>query len=413
MNQAKICVKVASTADEIESLRPFWTKLNRHPETDIDFVCKLAVTRPSILRLHILVAYQGIEPIAMMIGRLETESLKPKLGYLKLFKIPLRQFVFLREGFVGEYSSQVATLMVAEIQKTLAAKSADLALVCNIPVDSGLLSVVRQRGRFFQRDYTRRQIEHWKSELPDSFEAFLAKRPRKHRSELRRIGKVFEREFPDQVRYIVFTLPGEVDSFCIAAEKVASNTYQRGMNAGFIDDNENRERVDLATRKGSFRGYVVFVGNRPLAFWAGELLGQVMFLTWTGFDPEFRKFEVGTILFLKMVEDLTKLGVREIDYGLGWAKYKERFGDVCLREQNVAIYAPTLKGYSLNLICTMEELINGAGKKLLSWFKLGERIKRIWRSRLEDKTVPVDERAIKTQNCEVESNSSSNAGTQK
>ena len=107
-----------------------------------------------------------------------------------------------------------------------------------------------------------------------------------------------------------------------------------------------------------------------------------MHLTWTGFDPQYRKYEVGTVLFLRMIHDLLSCGTGELDYGLGGAQYKERFGDVCVQERDLAIYAPAPKGYALSALRTLENLVNRAGKDVLSWTALTNNVKRKWRSSL-------------------------------
>lgn len=393
MSQAEITVRVASAASEIEKLRPFWTRVNYHPESDIDFVLMLPSVRPEILRLYVLVAYEAAEPVALLVGRIEDALVPLRVGYLKVLQIRLRQVVFVRDGFLGERSERTAALMVEKIAQVLKEGCAGRALLCSVPAASRLGESARRRCPVLQREFSRQLAEHWRTRLPKDFEAFLGKRPKKHRYWLRRIGRVFEAQFNGQVRYEIFHGLDDVGPFSKAAEQVARNTYQRGLGAGFVDNEENRKRLILAARKGWLRAYVAFVGNQPLAFWCGERLDNVMHLTWTGFDPAYRKYEVGTILFLKMVADLLSCGVTEIDYGLGWAQYKERFGDLCLQEQDVAIYAPTLRSCSVNLLRTLEASINRFGTKLLFWLKVRDKVKKLWRSDLAAKAAPAEETA--------------------
>jgi hypothetical protein len=393
MSKPEITVRVASAASEIEKLRPFWARVNYHPESDIDFVLMLASVRPEILRLCVLVAYEAEEPIALMVGRVEDVLVSLRLGYLKVLQIRLRQFVFVREGFLGEQTERVATLMVEKIVKALREGDAGRALWCNMPLVGTLSQCVKNRCPPLQREFVCQRNQHWRTRLSGNFEDFIAKRPKKHRYSLRRIGRVFEAEFSGRVRYETFHSLDHVGPFCEAAEQVARTTYQRGMGAGFMDCEENRKRLVLAARKGWLRGYVAFLGKQPLAFWYGERVGNVMYLTWTGFDPAYREYEVGTILFLKMIADLLSCGVTEIDYGLGWAHYKERFGDLCLQEQDVAIYAPTFWGYGVNLLRTLEASLNRCGTKLLSWLKMRDKVKRRWRSGLAAKAAPAEEAA--------------------
>jgi hypothetical protein len=388
MSESEIIVRVADTVEEIETLRSFWTKYNRHPESDIDFVLMLASVRPEIVRPHILAAYEGDQPVALLVGRLEKTTVRPRIGYLKLFPISVSQFVFVGGGLLGDASDRVATAMVREIKKSLNNGHADRVLISYFPIESILSKFVRSDCSIWCRSFAPHAVQHWKTSLPQNLEFFLAKRPKKHRYWLRRIQKVFEAQYDGKISFSVFKTPQDVEPFCKAAESVAQNTYQRGLGAGFIDNEENRKRLELMAQRGWLRSYVVFVEDKPLAFWSGERIGPTFFLTWTAFDACYRKYEIGTILFLKMVEDLLAFGIKEMDYGLGWAQYKERFGDICSLDQDAVIYASTLKAFGLNLILTLEVFINRVGKKLLSMLKVSDRFKKMWRSGLADKTNP-------------------------
>lgn len=387
MREPLIEVKLLHERQDIERLRPLWTRFNRNPQVDIDFVLLLSKTRAEIERLHILAVYKNAVPLALLVGRLEEISFRPHLGYLKLFPIRLKQVIFVRDGWLGEFDAEITNALLCTIIGNLEAWKADVFCFRNLPLDGNLCANIRVRCGLLQKDYTSESIDHWKSTLPDTFEDFLSRRPRKHRSWLRRNIRVFERDFVGRFQFAIYETQEAAAPFCAAAEVVAQKTYQRGLGAGFIDNDENRKRVALFAQKGWFKGYLLFVDNQPLAFWSGELLNDTMWLTWTGFDPQYEKYEVGTICFLKMVNDLITRRVHDLDYGLGWAHYKERFGDICLRERNIAVYAPTLRGSAVNVISLIENLLNRFGKRLLTSLRLSKELKRVWRSALASKTV--------------------------
>jgi Acetyltransferase (GNAT) domain len=391
MNNNEIQVKVASTAPELEELRPFWSEHNIHPESDIDFVQMLASSRPEIIKQHILVAMENDQPVALLVGRLENAVVQIKLGYRKILNLRLRRLVFVRDGFLGERSERVAQAMIEHILAASKTESGDLAALCNIPAEGGLNDGIMKHCPRTRRVLFARPTEHWKGSLPETYDAFMAARSRKHRGHFRRLFKHLEAEFPGRIKYAKYTGVDDVDPFCKAADQIAQKTYQRGLNAGFIDNVESRRRLTLAAQKGWFRGYVVFAGGEPLAFWGGDKVGDVMHLSWTGYNPAHRKLELGTILYLKMVEDLISQKAREIDYGLGAAHYKERFGDICLREYDTAIYAATMKGFATNFLLTLEAIVNRVGQRVLSSLKLKDLMKRKWRSGLSGKAAPASE----------------------
>ena len=382
MADPELNVVVASSFAEMEPLCEFWAQHNRHPECARDFVAMLMNTRPQVIGPHVLMVCRGPTPIAMLVGRLERASLALRLGYRNALRVPMTQWVFVRDGFLGEQTERTAMALMEHLRGELRSGHADRILLSSLPLAGALQASARQVFSPLQRDGSARPGEHWQVHLPADFESFLARRSAKHRYALRRAARQFEALHPGQVRHQVCERPEDVMLFCEAAESVARGTYQRGLGAGFFDDDAHRQRLRLAAQRGELRGHVLFAGERPVAFWAGEVTGQVMYVAWTAFDPAFRRHEVGTIALLGMVEHLMAGGVRTIDFGPGGAAYKERFGDLCLHEQDVAVYAMTPKGLAARALAATMHGVNHAGRQLFDRLSIARRLKKSWRDRL-------------------------------
>ena len=114
----------------------------------------------------------------------------------------------------------------------------------------------------------------------------------------------------------------------------------------------------------------------------GTLFKGVFYSGFTGYDPEYRKYELGTLMFMKMVEQLCSEKVETIDYGLGDALYKQRFGDQCWPEASVRIFSPSLRGIMLNAAQTCIETPALWLQLLLKRANLQQRLKTLWRRRL-------------------------------
>src|SRR6187455_3042235 len=99
---AQYQIQAATTVDEVEKLRPFWLKMNRHPDADIDFFSLFVAISSNVLKPYVLVVNEDEQPVAMLIGRLENSTVPIKAGYYSLFGFPIRQLTFLQEGFVGD-----------------------------------------------------------------------------------------------------------------------------------------------------------------------------------------------------------------------------------------------------------------------------------------------------------------------
>jgi len=127
----------------------------------------------------------------------------------------------------------------------------------------------------------------------------------------------------------------------------------------------------------------------------GQQYENTFTLLYTGYDPALRKYELGTILFVKMLEDLCSLGnIKFIDFGFGEAPYKSRFGDHNWQEATIHIFSSNIGGLKIN---TLRMLTIGGYRLsvgLLKRFNLLDKAKRSWRQKViaQDKKDPPDEK---------------------
>src|SRR5262249_22529984 len=161
-----------TSLEEVEKLRPFWISLNQHPDADIDFFSFIVRAQRGIGRPFVLIVSEKEEPKALLIGRLENAVLHFKIGYLKLFKIPVRQLTFIADGpngCLGEYTTEIARIFAAKILELLKSKVAERAVLSGIRADSELCDIVRTTPGGLQRDYARENAPHWAMSLPPTF----------------------------------------------------------------------------------------------------------------------------------------------------------------------------------------------------------------------------------------------------
>jgi hypothetical protein len=376
---------VAETPDQVEQWRPTWTQWQWHPNGDIDFYLLInELWKERVRPIAIQIQHNG-KPAAILAGRVETAEDDFRFGYLKLFDVKVQRLNLVTGGWMGDTESECSRQLLAEVRRILKSEYLDYALLCNIPTNSTLYAAAKRSSGLLTRDYFPDKSVHWKMRLPESYPEFLQKRKKKHRYWLNRLQRVLEEEFPGRVQTRCFRQVGEVEAFCADAETVASLTYQRSLNAGFINDAAHQRRCRFAAQNDRLRGYILYVDGHPRSFWCGTLYKQVFHLAWTGYHPDWKKYELGTVLFLKMVENLCGEEVQEIDFGLGEASYKERFGDENWEEATVHIYSPTLRGATLNLLRLTLECFSRTAKAVLRSLGIITRLKRFWRDRLGKK----------------------------
>ena len=351
-------VQVARTAAEIEALRPAWELLNRNPNSQVDFFALINSVRPSILRPHVITVRQDGQIKGLAVGRIVKADFNSRLGYKTISLGSVRQLDVVHGGLLGVCAGEAAPLIIDELLAALGRQEADIVNLSHIQASSPCFRLARQCPRLLCRDFVVQTQLHRKAKLPDSLEGFLGRLSKKHRAWARRMEKLLNTDFPGKVHYQRFAEYGDLDELACNMEAVARKTYQRELGSGFVRSDEQLQRLALGRRQDWLRGIMLHVDEQPCAFWLGSLYRGIYFSEATGFDPAFRKYEVGTQSFLKLVEGLCGEGVQEIDFGLGDALYKQRFGDAQWEEGSVPDLRPHFQGPRTQ---SRTNLVGGAG----------------------------------------------------
>lgn len=376
-----VTLRVIRSAEELETVRGAWEALEWHPNADIDFYLMINAIRSHVLRPHVvLLERENGQALAMLIGRIERVALECRIGYLRVMRPEVRALTVVYGGVLGEAAEAHAAALAGELAAALRRGEADVARLSGLTPESELYREVLHRAAPLCRDRLVRPAPHWRISLPGSFEEFLQRFKSKRRSEIRRMERLFEKTFPGRVCHRIFRAEAEAEELCRDAEAVARRTYQRGMEAGFVGDEEHLRRMRLAAARGWLRAYLVYLDDQPCAFEIGLLYRGVFHLEYTGYDPALRKYEVGTLVFMKMIADLCGSEAGQIDCGLGDAAYKRQYGDRCWQECAPLMFAPTLRGRAINTVRTLTLTAGGLAGAVSRRLRLEGRIKRLWRT---------------------------------
>jgi hypothetical protein len=379
-------VRVLSSDAELSAVKDAWQKFQMHPNVDWGFynlINRVREQTPCVLEL-----VSNGKTKALWVGRIEEGMLPISFGYFKLGRMRVKQLNILNGGIMGDESEETCRLMFEGVQALAVNRKLDFVALNYVSCGRKVFDMAtRQIASLFCRDFGVIKNEHWRMELPGSYEDFLKKRSKKHRYWLKRLTRVLEDDFPNQVKVRAFTTLEESDEFCRDADVVAKLTYQHQLGSAFSDNEEYRARCKLSAEQGALRGYILYVKQKPVAYWYATACRSALHLNYTGYDPEYKKYEVGTVLFMKLIEDHCGGSIKEIDFGLGGAVYKERFGDINFLEATVRIYRFTPKALFLNVMIGGSAKITSGIKAMLLKMGLLQRIKTFWRSRMSGKKV--------------------------
>ncbi len=378
-------VSTLRARDQLERMRDVWQKLQAHPNSDIDLYLASLDAAPEDTEPCVVFVSRNGAAVGMAVGRLAPFDFPVHIGYKTLFTVTRRALTVLPGAIQGDFSPDAAERLLDTFLDLAARREVDVIRLVDVPANSALAALARQRPPRLCRDHVRWSGRHWRILLPDSSDAFFRRLKEKHRRPLRKACALLNRENAEGLTWERFTRPDQVDRFCREADLIARRTYQRRIGASFVLTEPALRRLRLLAERRQWRAYILYVHGEPAAYWVGTCYGATFHLDYTGRDPACSQFNpgTGTILFAKMIEDLCDAtGLREVDFGFGDYPYKQRFGNDSEETQTLFLFAPTVSGVSLNLLRTALSWTERGLAALLERLGLRARLKRFWRKRL-------------------------------
>jgi CelD/BcsL family acetyltransferase involved in cellulose biosynthesis len=224
---------------------------------------------------------------------------------------------------------------------------------------------------------------HWELTVPSSLDELLESKSSKLRKDTRYDERRLTKEFGDRMTVDVFREPADLERLFRQISEVSATTYQHGLGVAFGDRALDRALTELAAERGWFRAFVLSIDGVPRAFWHGVAHRGRFNLGTPGYDPAYGRLRIGNYLLLRLLDDVCRdPSVEEFDFGFGDAFYKQRLGDRSKVEEDVLIYAPSLRGARVNVTRTAVLKAAGLARQFAERAPALHGLKRRWRSRL-------------------------------
>lgn len=379
-------VTTARSVDEVEALRPSWAALQAGDlTTDIDYHLTLGRFHPDVVRPHVLLVERGEAPVALLAAHLHEGWLVHRIGPWNAYRPTVRSLDVAYRGFVGERSPETIAAVLSELRRTLDEREADAVSLRYLALDDPLYAAASAAGRPHRREQFLRHRPHWSMTIGESLEETLSGRSAKTRENIRRSARRLEKEFGDRLRLERVGDPADAPRLFAAIDAVAARAYQYENDTLFRNSELERQLAVLGLSRGWYRAHVLYVDERPVAFWTGFSYGGAF--GWrgaTGYLPEFGRFSPGTYVLVKLLEDLSRdPAVCVFDMGGGDVEYKRYFGDYRWEEKDVRLLGPGLRNLAVSSIGSS---VNGVHECLRRAEALAGRqgtVTRLWQRRLK------------------------------
>jgi hypothetical protein len=376
-------LEIARTVGEVERLAAPWGRLPWDGEqAEHAYVVASARARAGRDRPFALMLFDGEEPVAAAVGRVESRRLETRIGYVRAYAPTVRVLQIVPGGIVAIDTSVLPPLTDA-LRATLADGEADALAVPALPVETDAFAALAGLGGPFERQrliptWTRRRLV-----LPASFEEFLASRSRKVRAGIRYDTKKLLDAHGDELAVEVFRDGSSLERIVRDLDTVARSTYQRALGAGFADTDERRLLLRVGLEHGWARPYVLYHRGEPIAYWLCSVHHDRITLNTTGYLPAYAPFRVGIYLLMRVIEDAcADPALRVLDFGPGRSTYKQHFSSEGYEERNIVVFAPTWRGRRINLTRTAVLGIALLGRRAADSTGLTDRLRSAWRGYL-------------------------------
>ena len=380
-------VKVLRGIAELEEIRELWESWPGNRDSEMESYLRFLRSNPAAVRPHVLVVYREGRPDAILVGRIDHGQISCRVGYLSV-RFRAQTMCFVYGALRGNPSRENCDLMVGEILRSLSQGEADVAYMNFLRQESDLCGLSVKKPGLLSRDYVRITQPHFAITLPATMEEFYRGLSSGARWQVKNKQKKLLKDFGGDVRVKCFREAAEIDAMGQDVEQVARTSYQRGLGVGFMDGPETREQLRFKSQKGWLRAYVLYVSDRPRAFWIGDMNQGTFGSDYLAYDTELGKYSPGMFLITKVIEgfcDGNREGVTAVDFATGHAQYKEVLSNQRWSEVSVYIFAPSLKGISLNVVRSFIGGIDQIIKKALARTNLLQRIKKHWRAHARPK----------------------------
>lgn len=374
----QVIVSTARTIQEVEDMKASWESIQPYPTANIDYFLALLKLRQSVFRPHVILLSKGKVPKVLVVGRIENILKSFIFKGNILFKSKIRAIYIDIGCLIGNLSLQNCEIIISELIKSLKMREADVVSFNEVSTDSNICHLSNKFPGFFFRDYFPDIQTHYRMTLPSTMEEFYKTLSRNKRKQLRRKERRLYREFPEKISIRCFRKKEDVEEFCRDAEAVSKKTYLYALGSGFVNNTETRQlNVSLADHS-SFIAYILYIDGKPCAFEGGIVYNNAYFSDYCGYDPQFKNFNIGTILLLKAIESICKdINFKYYDFGWMDVDYKHRFCDIKWDEANFYIYQPSLKGVFLNgkkvilsvAIKSVNIFLSGIEKLKFNWIR--------------------------------------------
>ncbi|HMO74235.1 MAG TPA: GNAT family N-acetyltransferase [Sphingopyxis sp.] len=202
----------------------------------------------------------------------------------------------------------------------------------------------------------------------------------KTRSTLKRKAGRIEREI-EGLEMRAYRTPEEVRAFMTIAGELSERTYQaKLLQAGLPTGDAAVARAVRMAEADDMRGFILFAGDRAIAYLYLPVEEGVVIYGFLGYDPDFAQYSPGSVLHVEAMRALFAEGrFRHFDFTEGDGAHKAQFGRGSVECADIVALRPTLRNRAALALIGGADAVARWGKGLLDRIGLRARVASLLR----------------------------------
>jgi hypothetical protein len=328
-------------------------------------------------QLHAFVAERGGQAVGVVPFLFSAWPLACVVGGVRLGALPLRRLRLLGGSpNIPDDRAVYDALFTALVRLN---SGYDAIYIENLRLDSPLGRYLRDSPlirRNFYRSYSRLPLLRPFVRFQGSFDDYMRKFSAKTRETWRR--RVKKLSSSGELKLVTVESLEDVDSFAEATAAVSHNTWQYNRAGRGVRDVEGfKRRLNLAASRGWLRSYLLTCGGTPCCFMVGYQYNGRFYYAEVGYDPTWKQFSVGTVLLLRVLQDLFERSTPQaIDFG-DTGEYKFHFATDTYMEADFLLFRRRAYPFIAAGIHGACQIASRAGGTVLDRVRLKTRAKRV------------------------------------
>lgn len=364
------------SVEEFNSIRPYWELFQKHPNSDIDYFISEAEEKGKMGQPAVAAYKENGAVKVILAGRIAKTRENARLGFRRILGPELTFFSVPSGGLMCGPEGFNCDGFLTSLGWLVRHRTVDAVRIGGLEWDGALFDRYRMAVPVLLRPWLPFRQLSWKLRTKSGYEAFMKQHPKYKKTQRQLLNKM-RRGCADRFRIEMFSAPSDTDMVIDVVKGVSCKSWQEKTGERRLDPVFLRRKVLFFSGRGQFIAYVLYAEGSAAAFLYGFNYKDTLFLEGTAFDPDFRSYSPGTLLFMAAIDGAFEDNKIEwVDFGAGNDQGKALYCDTHTEVAELSIYAPRPAPVLANVFKSSIELMHQGAKGFLKKAGVADKLRQ-------------------------------------